>query len=128
MNKTFYYIVFLIVVLVSGSCRKTIDPSNDGDTAFVVRLLSLQEARFEAYCTTEDVFLDKVMIQSPNGLNFVQEYEHQYFTKGETFIFGNLAADDGMWLLTFIGTSAITDKTFQVITPYDMILLPDDSE
>ncbi|MDA3905952.1 MAG: hypothetical protein PF484_07740 [Bacteroidales bacterium] len=128
MNKTRIFVIFLVVLfMTSTSCRKTLDPiDNDGKVSFLIRLPSIAIARFEARCISEDIFLDQVRIQSPSSAFFVEEFNHQRIPKNEIFVVGNHESVDGLWLITFIGTSAITDRDFQQIVPYEMVIAADD--
>lgn len=123
MNKILFSISVLILFLFSSSCRKILPPADiSGKIAFTVRLPSIAIAQFEAYCITEDIFLDEVRIQSPSGGFLTQKFDHQRIAKNEIFSVGNQEAVDGMWLITFIGSSAITDATFRKIVPYEMVI------
>ena len=125
MKRVLVSVLFLSVLLFANSCRKTIEPS-DG-ISFLLRLPSTAQARFEAQCSTEDIFLDEVKIQSPNSSYVTVEFEHQRYAKDEVFLFGSSEAEDGLWLITFIGTSAITNEEFRIIVPYEMLIAGDDS-
>ncbi len=123
MNK--FHIAFVISMLVLAttisSCTKTLKPSSqDGEIAFFIRLPSLTWARFEARCTTEDIFLDQVRIQNPSGGLVTEEFNQQRIPKNEIFAIGNQEPEDGLWLITFIGSSAITNADFQLTMPYEM--------
>jgi len=123
MNK--FHIAFVISMLVLAttisSCTKTLKPSGqDGEIAFFIRLPSLTWARFEARCTTEDIFLDQVRIQNPSGGLVTEEFNQQRIPKNEIFAIGNQEPEDGLWLITFIGSSAITNADFQLTMPYEM--------
>ena len=125
MNKIQIAFVVSMLVLVAtiSSCTKTLNPSGqDGEIAFFVRLPSLTWARFEARCTTEDIFLDQVRIQNPSGGIVTEEFDHQRIPKNEIFSIGNQEPEDGLWLITFIGTSAITNADFQKTASYEMFI------
>lgn len=125
MNKYRLSFVILAVVLMTtiSSCTKTLTLSNqEGEVAFFIRLPSLTWARFEARCTSEDIFLDQVRLQSPSGTFVTEEYDHQRIPKNEIFSIGNQEPEDGLWLITFIGTSAITNIDFQQTAPYEMLI------
>lgn len=127
MNKVFFSISILLFLFLATSCQKklkSIDPN--GEVSFIVRLPSIALARFEARCVSSDIFLDRVIIQSPSSTYFTEEFNHNRYEKNEAFLFGNLAAEDGMWLITFVGVSAITNIDFQQIVPYEMVIGVDD--
>ena len=124
MKRVLVLVLFISVLIFTNSCRKTIEPS-DG-MSFLLRLPSTAQARFEASCSTEDIFLDEVKIQSPSSSYITEEFGHQGFAKDEVFLFGNGEAEDGLWLITFIGTSAITNEYFRQIVPYEMFIAGDD--
>lgn len=113
----------VVLATALSSCTKTLKPSGqDGEIAFFIRLPSITWARFEARCTTEDIFLDQVRIQNPSGGLVTEEFDHQRIPKNEIFSIGNQEPEDGLWLITFIGTSAITNANFQQTTPYEMFI------
>lgn len=125
MNKVLLSL-FLLFFLTT-SCRKTLDPINgDGKISFFIRLPSLTIARFEAKCNTEDIYLDQVRIQSPSGGYFTEDFSHHRIAKNEIFTVGNQDSEDGLWLITFIGSSAITNSNFQQIVPYEMVISTND--
>jgi len=128
MNKVFLSVFLLSFLFLAMSCKKTLGPADKDKLSFIVRLPSITIARFEAYCATEDIFLDQVNVQSPSALYFTEEYNHQRIAKDEIFIFGNHAAEDGLWLITFVGSSAITNADFNIIVPYEMVIIADDNE
>lgn len=124
MNKTRISIFFLVVLfMTTTSCRKVLEPVNsEGEITFFLRLPSLTLGRFEAQCVTEDIFLDQVRVQSPSGSYIIDEFDHQRIVKNEIITVGNQEAEDGLWLITFMGTSAITNKDFQKTIPYEMVI------
>lgn len=129
MNKyrLSYVIVVLVLMTSIFSCKKTLTPANQvGEVAFFIRLPSLTWARFEARCTSEDIYLDQVRLQSPSGSFITEEFDHQRIPKNEIFSIGNQEPEDGLWLITFIGTSAITNIDFQRTAPYEMLIEGDD--
>lgn len=128
MNRAILSVFFLSVLFLATSCQKTLEPSDSAGISFLVRLPSLAQARFEARCVSEDVFLDQVIIQSPSSSYITEEFEHQRYAKDEIFFFGNSEVEDGLWLITFIGTSAITNEEFRQIIPYEMVIAVDDYE
>ena len=128
MNRALLFAFGLFVLIGSTSCRKTIEPSDTDGISFLVRLPSIAQARFEARCVSEDVFLDQVTIQSPNASSITEEFSHQRFAKDEVFLVGNNEAEDGLWLITFVGTSAITNEEFHKIVPYEMMIAVDDND
>lgn len=128
MNKALFLVFLLSVLFLISSCRKTIDLADDEGVSFLVRLPSIALARFEAHCVSEDVFLDQVKVQSPNSSYIIEEFGHQRYAKDELFLFGNSEAEDGLWLITFIGTSAITDEEFHQIVPCEMNIAADDND
>ena len=128
MNKTFLSVILLAFLILATSCRKTIDPSDEDGVSFIVRLPSISQARFEVRCVSEDVILDVVSVQSPSALYFTEEFHYQLFTKDEVFFVGNHEAEDGLWLITFIGTSAETHAGFHIIVPYEMVIAGDDND
>ncbi len=121
-------VLFLSVLFLANSCRKTLNPSDTDEISFLLRLPSIAQARFEARCVSEDVFLDQVKIQSPSSSYITEEFEHHRYAKDEVFLFGNGEAEDGLWLITFIGTSAITNEEFRLIVPYEMVIAVDDND
>jgi len=128
MNRAILSVFFLSVLFLTTSCQKTLEPSDSAGISFLVRLPSLAQARFEARCVSEDVFLDQVIIQSPSSSYITEEFEHRRYAKDEIFFFGNSEVEDGLWLITFIGTSAITNEEFRQIIPYEMVIAVDDYE
>lgn len=128
MNRVTLSVFFLSVLFLTTSCQKTLEPSDTDGISFLVRLPSLAQARFEARCVSEDVFLDLVIIQSPSSSYITEEFEHQRYARDEVFLFGNSAAEDGLWLITFVGTSAITNEEFRQIVPYEMLIAGDDND
>ncbi len=126
MSKSFLSIFILAVLILATSCRKTLKPPDDDRISFIVRLPSISQARFEARCVTEDILLDQVIIQSPSAGIFTEEFYHQGIAKDEIFLFGNQEAEDGLWLITFIGVSSITNYDFHQIVPYEMLISGDD--
>ena len=126
MNRALLLGLLLPVLFLTTSCGKTLDPSDTDGISFLLRLPSIAQARFEARCVSEDVFLDQVKIQSPSSSYVTEEFEHQRYAKDEVFLFGNGVAEDGLWLITFIGTSAITNEEFRLIVPYEMFIAGDD--
>lgn len=125
MKRELIAVLLLSVLFCTNACKKTIEPT-DG-ISFFLRLPSTAQARFEASCTTEDIFLDEVKIQSPSASYITEEFGHQRYAKDELFMFGNSEAEDGLWLITFIGTSAITNEEFRQIVPYEMLIAGDDN-
>jgi len=128
MNKILFSIIVVAILALTNSCKKTLDPSSEDGISFLVRLPSIAQARFEARCVSEDIFLDQVKIQSPSALYVSEEFNHQRIAKNEFFFFGNNDAEDGLWLITFVGTSAITNKEFNIIVPYEMLIAVDDTD
>ena len=128
MNRALLSVFFLSVFFLTTSCRKTIEPSDTDGISFLLRLPSIAQARFEARCSTEDIFLDQVKIQSPSSSYITEEFEHQRYAKDEIFFFGNGEAEDGLWLITFIGVSAITNEEFHQIVPYEMFIGVDEND
>lgn len=128
MNKALLSLLFLSVLFLTVSCRKTLSPPDNDKITFIVRLPSITIARFEASCSTEDIFLDQVKVQSPGALYFTEEYNHQRIKKDEVFTFGNYASEDGLWMITFIGSSTITDASFNITVPYEMVIIADANE
>lgn len=126
MRRALLSVFFLSVLFLNTSCRKTIEPSDDDGISFLVRLPSIAQARFEARCVSEDIFLDQVKIQSPSSIYITEEFNHQRYARDEVFLVGNNEAEDGLWLITFIGTSAITNQGFHQIVPYEMFIAVDD--
>jgi hypothetical protein len=128
MKRILVLVLFLSVLFLANSCRKTIDPSDTDGISFLLRLPSIAQARFEARCVSEDIFLDQVKIQSPSSSYITEEFEHQRYAKDEPFLFGNGAAEDGLWLITFVGSSAITNKEFRLTVPYEMLITADEND
>lgn len=128
MNRALLSVFLLSVFFLTTSCRKTLEPSDTDGLSFLLRLPSIAQARFEARCVSEDVFLDQVKIQSPSSRYVTEEFAHQRYAKDEIFKFGNGEAEDGLWLITFIGTSAITNEEFHQIVPYEMVIAVDDND
>lgn len=126
MNRALLLVFLLPVLFLTTSCRKTLKPSDTDGLSFLVHLPSIAYARFEAQCVSEDVFLDQVKIQSPSSSYITEEFGHHRYAKDEIFMFGNSEAEDGLWLITFIGTSAITNEEFHQIVPYEMVIAVDD--
>lgn len=126
MNRALLLVFLLPVLFLTTSCRKTLKPSDTDGLSFLVYLPSIAHARFEAQCVSEDVFLDQVKIQSPSSSYITEEFGHQRYAKDEIFMFGNSEAEDGLWLITFIGASAITNEEFHQIVPYEMVIAVDD--
>lgn len=123
MNKVFFSISVLILLFSGSSCRKILPPADISETvSFLVSLPSLAIAQFEVRCDTEDIFLDQVQIQSPSGGYITEEFDNQRIARNENFLVGNQVAEDGMWLITFIGSSAITDATFRKSYGYEMVI------
>ncbi len=123
MNKVIFSISVLILLFSSSSCRKILPPADISETvSFLVRLPSLAIARFEVRCVSEGIFLEQVKIQSPSGGYITEEYDNQRIEKNEIFLAGNQEAEDGMWLITIVGSSAITNGTFHKILPFEMVI------
>lgn len=128
MNKSVLSLFLLVFVLGAFSCKKTLELSDTDGISFLVRLPSIAQARFEARCVSEAVFLDQVSVQSPSSGYITEEYNHQRFEKDELFTFGSNDVEDGLWLITFVGTSVITNEDFRKIVPYEMVIAVDDNE
>lgn len=128
--KKFVFILSLIIIVISNnSCKKVLKGfKQDGEISFLIRLPSIAQSRFEAKCVTEDILLFQVKIQSPNNSVQTIDFQNQYFSINEAFIFGNLATEDGTWFITFIGTSALTNLSFSKTQPYEMVIEGDDFE
>jgi hypothetical protein len=118
----------LSVLFLNTSCKRTLELSNEDGISFIVRLPSIAIAQFEARCVTEGIFLDQVKIQSPSSIYITEEFNHQRYARDEVFFVGNNEAEDGLWLITFIGTSAITNQEFHQIVPYEMVIAVDDND
>ena len=125
MYKKILSLVLFLALL--SACQKTIKPSDQNGLSFLVRLPSIAQARFEGRCVSEPVFLDQVIVQSPSALYYNIDFNHQRFEKEEVFTFGSGEVEDGTWLITFVGSSAITDESFRKIVPYDMYIGVDEN-
>ena len=129
MKKVLFSIGLISILLLTSSCKKILKPNeDDSKVSFVVRVYTTAFARFEAQCVSEDIFLDKIIVQSPSALSYIEEMGHVQLGKDEFFAFGNQEAEDGVWLLTFIGVTALTDEAFQTIVPYEMVIIADNNE
>ncbi|MBN2235919.1 MAG: hypothetical protein JW729_00070 [Bacteroidales bacterium] len=128
MKKILFLILLVSTILITISCKKVLDTAEIDKLTFLVRLPSIAQARFEARCVSESVFIDRVIVQSPSSYYITEEFQHQQFAIDETFMVGNLDAEDGLWFITFIGTSALTNEDFRQIVPYEMALSADDTE
>jgi len=129
MSKIFLSISLLVVLIMATSCRKTLRQiDQEGEVSFLVRLPSLAQARFEARCISEDIFLYQVKIQSPSATLQTIDFFNQRIAMNEIFTFGSLDSEDGTWLITFIGTDAIANKSFQKTYPYVMSIEGDDNK
>jgi len=128
MYKSVLTFGLLLLVVGFTSCRKTLNPASGDEISFLVRLPSLSIARFEVRCVTDDINLDQVIIQSPSSEYYTIDFNHVSYARDEAFLVGNYQSEDGTWLITFVGTRAITDTEFQKIVPYEMYLGIDDNE
>lgn len=128
MYKTLLSLFLLSVLLLASSCKKTLELANDDKVSFIVRLPSSTIAHFEIRCVSEDIFLEQVKIQSPSGGFVTEVFDNQRIAINEIFLVGNQLAADGTWLITILGNSAITNANFNIIVPYEMVLIGDDNE